>query len=69
MDEAWRVEVTDGDIRAAKTAWLAAVDGGATPERVSLLRRDLESLWRAQGRQIAERFRARGTTRNGGAPA
>lgn len=58
MEDEWQVVVTNADIRAAKTAWLAALDANASDGRIQLLRRDLESLWRAQARQVAAEFRA-----------
>lgn len=57
----WRVDVTDADIRAARLAWEAARNEGAAPERVALLRGDLERLWRAQAQQFVIEFRGRGT--------
>ena len=55
----WRVDVTDADIRVARLAWEAARDDGATPERIALLRLDLERLWRAQAQQFVIELRAR----------
>ena len=54
----WRVDVTDADIRMARLAWEAARDEGAAPERIALLRLDLERLWRAQAQQFVIAFRA-----------
>lgn len=59
LDSAGLVEVTDGDIAAARAAWSAGRDGGAPPERVALLHRSYERLVRTQGRQVAEAFRSR----------
>ncbi len=58
--EAWLVDVTDADIRAAKQAWLAARDNGASATRVAELHQGYERLVRTQGRQIGERLRRRG---------
>ena len=59
VESAWRIDVTDADIRAAKEAWMAARDGGAPDERVLQLHQGYERLVRTQGRQIAEAFRRR----------
>ena len=57
MDESdWRVDVTDADIRAARVVWESARNAGAAPERIAMLRADLEGLWRAQAKQIALEF-------------
>ena len=56
---AWRVVVTNGDVAAAKRAWLGARDGGAhqvtVEARFDLYRR----LISAQAQQVADDFRAR----------
>jgi hypothetical protein len=51
--EAWRVWVTDADIRQATDAWLSALDGGAPEDRVEDLRDELRRLWRAEASQVA----------------
>ena len=57
----WRVDVTDADIRVARLVWEAARDAGAAPERIALLRLDLERLWRAQAQQLVIELRSRRT--------
>jgi len=59
MEPDLRIEVTNADIRVAKSAWLVALDTEATPERVEQLHRGYETLIRAQAQQMAEEFRAR----------
>lgn len=56
MDEL-RVYVTSADILAAREAWESARDRGDAPERVALLHRDMERLWRLQAHQFREEFR------------
>ncbi|MBC7290782.1 MAG: hypothetical protein H5T83_05530 [Actinotalea sp.] len=58
MDELL-VVVTDADVRAARDAVRRAQVEGSGPERVALLRRDLEQLYRLQARQMIDEFRAR----------
>ncbi|MBO3085795.1 hypothetical protein [Cellulomonas fengjieae] len=52
-----RIDVTDADIRAARRLWEAAADGGATADRVQLLRAGYIRLISAQAQQIADDFR------------
>ena len=52
-----RIEVTNGDIRAAKSSWVAARDSGARQSRVDELQRGYERLVRTQAQQIADDFR------------
>jgi hypothetical protein len=52
-----RARVTDGDIHAAKRAWLAAQDGDAPEAMVERLWRDFEELVHTQAQQIADEFR------------
>lgn len=49
--EAWRVQVTVDDVRAAHDAWLRAHDAGAPSDRLRDLREELERIVRAQGLQ------------------
>jgi hypothetical protein len=56
MDQPW-VYVTSEDIRQARAAWEQARDRGDSPERVALLRRDMEQLWRLQAHQFRTEFR------------
>lgn len=56
QQDEWYFEVTDADIRSARSAWFAARDGDAPAERVQLLKDDLERLWRVQARQVARDF-------------
>lgn len=51
-ESAWRVDLTDDDILAARNAWWDAYQGGAPPERVQLLWDDLGWLMRRQVRQL-----------------
>ncbi len=53
MWDMWRVWVTDDDIRQATEAWLAAVDHGASSDRLDDLREELHRLWRAGAYQMA----------------
>ena len=53
----WLVGVSDGDIAAAKDAWLEAEVAAAPAERVAGLYSDYERLVRTQCRQIAQAFR------------
>lgn len=53
------VLVTDADVKAARDAVRRAQLESAPPERMALLRRDLEQLYRLQARQLIEEFRAR----------
>ena len=55
----WQIDVTDGDIHAARGAWRAAVRGDATSDRVAELHRGYERLVRTQGRQLGEAVRRR----------
>lgn len=52
--EAWRVRVSDEDVRQARDAWLRARHGGAPAERVRELRQDLERLWRARRSELGD---------------
>lgn len=63
MDDDWLVAVTDGDVRAARRAWLAAQRRGATSARVSELHRGYERLVRTQARQLAESVQAKALER------
>ena len=57
-DAEFRVEISDGDVRCAKWAWLAARDASApSGDRVQRLFEEYESLVRAQAQQIADDFR------------
>ncbi|WP_024287282.1 hypothetical protein [Cellulomonas sp. KRMCY2] len=56
-DVAWRVDLTDEDILAARNAWWDAREGGAPPERVQVLWDDLGRLMREQVRQLVIDFR------------
>ena len=58
MDELM-VVVTDADVRSARDAVHRAQLEDAGPDRVALLRRDLEQLYRLQARQMIEEFRQR----------
>ena len=58
MAESWQVHISDGDVRAAKQAWLEAQRDGAPAERVAALHSGYESLVRTQARQLAEAVRA-----------
>lgn len=51
------IDVTDADIRSARTSFREARDRGDSPERVDALRSTMELLWRIQARQIASEFR------------
>lgn len=53
------VVVTDADVSAARDAVRRAQTEKASPERLALLRRDLEQLYRLQARQMIEEFRQR----------
>jgi len=59
FDSELLIDVTNGDVRASKHAWLAALDGDASMERVDELHRGYEQLVRTQARQFVEEFRAR----------
>ena len=50
--DAWRVRVTDADIKRATDEWLSALDGGAPEERVDDLRQELHRLCRAEAHQV-----------------
>lgn len=56
---AWRIEITDADIRAAKKAWQAACEGDAPLARVRQLHESYRGIVQRQAQQIAEEFRAR----------
>lgn len=58
MEMEWepRIDVSNGDILAAKSAWLAAQGSDAPPLRVEDLRRGYIQLLRTQARQMAEDF-------------
>lgn len=62
-EDPWRVEITDGDIRAAKRAWIAARDGAATDAEVDRRYDDLRRLVSGQAQQIADVVRARTAAR------
>ncbi|MCU1431056.1 MAG: hypothetical protein JWP95_161 [Actinotalea sp.] len=53
----WWIDVTDADIRSARTSFREARDRGDAPDRVDALRSTLELLWRIQARQIASDYR------------
>lgn len=53
----WWIDVTDADIRSARTSFREARDRGDAPERVEALRSTMELLWGIQARQIARDFR------------
>ena len=53
-----RIDVTNADIGAAKSAWLAARDGHAPQPRVDELQRGYAGLMQTQAQQIADDFRA-----------
>lgn len=53
------VLVTDADVKAAREAVRRAQLERVAPDRLALLRRDLEQLYRLQARQMIEEFRAR----------
>jgi len=59
MEPDLRIEVTNEDIRAAKTAWLAARDSDKSDARVEQLLVGYERLIHCQAQQIADEFRAR----------
>ena len=54
--ELW-IDVTDADIRSARTSLREARERGDTPDRIDALRSTLELLWRIQARQIAAEYR------------
>jgi hypothetical protein len=53
------VVVTDADVRAARDAVRRAQLEKVSPERLALLRQDLEQLYRLQARQMIDEFRSR----------
>ena len=59
MEPEPRIEVTNDDIGAAKSAWLAARDGDKSDARVEQLLVGYERLIHRQAQQIADEFRAR----------
>ncbi|MGV8966841.1 MAG: hypothetical protein ACOH2F_11235 [Cellulomonas sp.] len=56
MEMEWepRIDVSNSDIRAAKSAWLAAQGSDGPQSRVDELRRGYIQLLRTQNRQMAE---------------
>lgn len=59
-DEAtWRIDVTDGDIRVAKRAWLDASEHGADNDEIASRYATYRQLVVGQAQQIADDFRAR----------
>ncbi|WP_155859440.1 hypothetical protein [Cellulomonas sp. KRMCY2] len=55
-DVAWRVDLTDEDILAARNAWWDAYQRGAPPERVQVLWDGLGRLLRQQVTQLVIDF-------------
>jgi hypothetical protein len=53
------VVVTDADVRAARDAVRRAQLEKVSPERLALLRQDLEQLYRLRARQMIDEFRSR----------
>lgn len=58
-ETAWRLDVTDDDIRAAKRAWLDAGDHGADNDEIASRYATYRQLVVGQAQQIADNFRAR----------
>ncbi|KQY47702.1 hypothetical protein [Cellulomonas sp. Root137] len=59
-DEAtWRIDVTDGDIRAAKRAWQDASERGTDNDEIASRYATYRQLVVGQAQQIADDFRAR----------
>lgn len=57
-ETAWRIDVTDADVRAAKRAWAAARRADPASARTAELYRGYERLVRTQARQLIERVRS-----------
>jgi len=58
--DAWRLDVTDEDIRLARLAWLASRDASIPDNiRTARLREILRRLMHGQAQQIADDFRAK----------
>jgi hypothetical protein len=57
-ETAWRVDVTDDDIRAAKHAWQDASEQGADNDEIASRYATYRQLVVGQAQQIAEDFRA-----------
>jgi uncharacterized protein YecT (DUF1311 family) len=62
-EDLWLVDVTDGDIRSAKRAWIAARDGDGPDAEVDRRYEDLRRLVSAQAQQIADVVRGRAARR------
>lgn len=52
-----RIDVTNGDIRVAKRAWLAAQASEAPQARIDELQRGYAQLVQTQAQQLAEDYR------------
>lgn len=57
FDRAFRIDITNNDIRLAKIDWLAAWESDAPNDRVSDLYEDYARLVSAQAQQIADDVR------------
>lgn len=57
LDREFRIDITNDDIRLAKTSWLTAWESDAPNHRVSDLYEDYARLVSAQAQQIADDFR------------
>ena len=63
IDDELRVEITDADVRAAKTEWLAARDGVDVDRDVERALWYYKRLISTQSQQIADRVREPGYRR------
>lgn len=53
----FRIDITDGDVRAAKRAWQAARDADPSAARTALLHESYRRVVSGQAQQIADDFR------------